>query len=350
MLTLEYIAKKIGAYVEGNKKLLITSPSEPKNASKDQLALALTPDYVEDMKNGNSRAALFSKYLDWRKLNLEGAIFLDKGKTVLYEINKLFHQYPKIGTGINSNSMIESTAKIGKKVVIGAFTFIGSNCEIGDNVIIYPNVTIMNNVSIDRNSIIYPGVRIFDNVKIGKNVICQSNSVIGSDGFSFVSDSRNGIEKMMLSKSDKVEMKLDKYLKVESIGSVQIHDNVEIGSCCTIDKGTISDTLIGGGSKLDNLVHVAHNVTIGRNCLICGQVGIAGSAKIGDRVVMGGQSGVGDNIKVGSDVILAGKTGLSVNAAPNQFLMGNPAMLKSKNIASYMAFRRLPRLIKMLKK
>ena len=101
---------------------------------------------------------------------------------------------------------------------------------------------------------------------------------------------------------------------------------------------------------MDNLVHIAHNVQLGRNCLICGQVGIAGSAKVGDRVVMGGQSGVGDNIEVGSDVILAGKTGLSVNAKPNQFLMGNPAMLKSRNIASYMAFRRLPKLIKMLKK
>ena len=145
-------------------------------------------------------------------------------------------------------------------------------------------------------------------------------------------------------------MTLNNYLKVESLGSVDIHNNVEIGANCCIDKGTISNTIIGEGTKIDNLVHIAHNVHLGRNCLICGQVGIAGSAKIGDRVVMGGQSGVGDNIEVGSDVILAGKTGLSVNAKSNQFLMGNPAMLKSRNIKSYMAFRRLPQLIKMLKK
>ena len=201
-----------------------------------------------------------------------------------------------------------------------------------------------------NNSIIYSGARVFDNVKVGKNVICHSNVVIGSDGFSFVSDTREGIEKAMLSRSDEVHMKLNKYLKVESLGSVDIGDNVEIGANCCIDKGTISNTSIGKGTKLDNLVHIAHNVKIGENCLICGQVGIAGSAKIGDRVIMGGQSGVGDNIEVGSDVILAGKTGLSVNAKSNQFLMGNPAMRKSKNIASHMAFRRLPKLIKMLKK
>ena len=106
-------------------------------------------------------------------------------------------------------------------------------------------------------------------------------------------------------------MSLKNYLKVESLGSVEIHDNVEIGANCCIDRGTIANTIIGEGTKLDNLVHIAHNVQLGRNCLICGQVGIAGSAKVGDRVVMGGQSGVGDNIEVGSDVILAGKTGLS---------------------------------------
>ena len=112
----------------------------------------------------------------------------------------------------------------------------------------------------------------------------------------------------------------------------------------------MSNTIIGKNTYLDNQIHIAHNVKIGENTIIAGQVGIAGSAKVGDRVVMGGQSGVGDNIEVGSDVILAGKTGLSVNAKPNQFLMGNPAMLKSRIIASYMAFRRLPKIIKMLKK
>ena len=350
MLTLKDISSRIGGVIEGNPKIMLSGPSEPKLANETQLALALSDQYISDIHLGKAKAALFTKSVDWRKYKLEGAIFLNKGKSALYKVNKLFHYPPKALKGVSPSAVVDETAKIGKNVNIGPFTYVGANCVIGDNVNIFSNVTIMNNVTIDNATVLYSGVRVFENVKIGKNVICSANVVIGSDGFSFVSDTGDGIEKVMLTRSDEVKMNLNNYLKVESLGSVDIHSNVEIGANCCIDKGTISNTIIGEGTKIDNLVHIAHNVHLGKNCLICGQVGIAGSAKIGDRVVMGGQSGVGDNIEVGSDVILAGKTGLSVNAKSNQFLMGNPAMLKSRNIKSYMAFRRLPQLIKMLKK
>ena len=350
MLTLEDISNRIGGALKGNPKLLVAGPSEPKLANETQLALALSDQYIKDISLGKAKAALFTKKVDWKELNLEGAIFLNRGKLALYKVNKLFYFPPKEAKGISPSAIIDETAKIGKNVNVGPFTSVGANCVIGDNVNIFSNVTIMDNVTIDNRSVLYPGVRVFENVKIGKNVTCNANVVIGSDGFSFVSDTGEGIEKVMLARTDEVKMNLNNYLKVESLGSVDIHDNVEIGANSSIDKGTISDTIIGRGTKIDNLVHIAHNVQLGRNCLICGQVGIAGSAKIGDRVVLGGQSGVGDNIEVGSDVILAGKTGLSVNAKANQFLMGNPAMLKSRNIKSYIAFRRLPQIIKMLKK
>ncbi len=350
MLTLRDISSGIGGTLEGNPELLVDGPCEPKFASESQLALALSDQYIKEISLGKAKAALFTKPVNWKNLKLEGAIFLNKSKTALYKVNKLFHYPPKNQKGISPSAFVDESTKIGKNVSIGPFTSIGANCVIGDNVTIFSNVTIMHNVNIKKETIIYPGVRLLENVKIGKNVICNSNTVIGSDGFSFVSDTGEGIEKVMLARSDEVKMNVNNYLKVESLGSVEVHDNVEIGANCCIDKGTIANTIIREGTKIDNLVHIAHNVQLGRNCLICGQVGIAGSAKVGDRVVMGGQSGVGDNIEVGSDVILAGKTGLSVNARPNQFLMGNPAMLKSRNIKSYMAFRRLPQLIKMLKK
>ena len=350
MLTLRDISSRIGGTLEGNPEILVAGPSEPKFASSERLALALSDQYINEISLGKAKAALFTKPVNWRNLKLEGAIFLHKGKTALYKVNKLFHNPPKGVNGISPEAFVDETARIGKNVNIGPFTFVGANCVIGDNVTIFSHVTLMNNVTVDKETILHSGVRVLQNVKIGKNVICNPNTVIGSDGFSFLSDTGQGIEKAMLARTDDVKMSLNNYLKVESLGSVEIHDNVEIGANCSIDKGTIANTIVGEGTKIDNLVHIAHNVQLGRNCLICGQVGIAGSAKIGDRVVMGGQAGVGDNIEVGSDVILAGKTGLSVNAKPNQFLMGNPAMLKSRNIASYMAFRRLPQLIKMLKK
>ena len=125
---------------------------------------------------------------------------------------------------------------------------------------------------------------------------------------------------------------------------MKISDDVEIGANSCIDKGTIKSTIIGSGTKLDNLVHIAHNVEIGTNCLICGQVGIAGSTLVGNNVIMGGQVGIADNLKIGNNSILAGKTGVSANVLPRKFMMGNPAMEMKKNVASYMAIRRLPKL------
>ena len=348
--TLGEISKLIGAHLEGNPHINIESPNEPKLCSEEQLAMALSEKYAEDINLGKARAALFSNPTDWKKFNLEGALFLKGTKKSLYELNKIFYKLPRKTTGVNNQAAISENVNIGDNSAIGAFCSVGAGSTIGNNVVIYPNVTIFDDVSIGDGSIIFPGVVILDKVKIGKKVICHPNSVIGSDGFSFFSDSHQGIEKVMSSRSDDVKMQFDQYLKIESLGSVIISDHVEIGSNCTIDKGTISSTVIGLGTKLDNSVHIAHNVKIGEHCLICGQVGIAGSTKVGDRVVMGGQVGVADNIEIGNDVVLAGKTGLSVNAKPNQFLMGNPAMPKSANIASYMALRRLPRLIKVLKK
>jgi UDP-3-O-[3-hydroxymyristoyl] glucosamine N-acyltransferase len=350
MYTLERISKIIGARLEGDPKIKIASPNEPKACSSNQLAMALSDRYVKDINLGMAKVALFTKAIDWKTLNLKAALFLEGTKQSLYELNKLFYQHPKYEKGVSSKSSLSKTVTIGENTSVGAFCSIGDNCKIGNNVVIYPNVTIFDNVSIGDGCIIFPGVVILQSVLIGREVICHSNTVIGSDGFSYFSDSKEGIEKVMSSRSDTVEMSFEKYLKVESLGSVEISDQVEIGSNCTIDRGSISNTVIGVGTKLDNLVHIAHNVKIGSNCLICGQVGIAGSTIVGDRVVMGGQAGVGDNIEIGNDVVLAGKTGLSVNAKPNQFLMGNPAMKKSVSIASYIALRRLPSLIKKLKK
>ena len=150
---------------------------------------------------------------------------------------------------------------------------------------------------------------------------------MGSDGFSFTTQSGESIfERLKNNETGSSETKNNGFQRVDSVGGVLIGDNVEIGANTCIDKGTLKDTVIGSGSKIDNLVHIAHNVLVGRNCLICGQVGIAGSTEVGDNVIMGGQVGVADNLFIGESSVLAGKTGLSVNVPPKKFMMGNPAM------------------------
>ena len=142
MLTLRDISSKIGGTLVGNPELLVAGPSEPKFASEQQLAMALSNKYINEVGLGRAKAALFTKQVDWRALNLEGAIFLNKGKTALYEVNKVFHSPPKCVEGVSQSAFLDNTATIGKNVNIGPFTYVGPNCVIGDNVTIFSNVTI----------------------------------------------------------------------------------------------------------------------------------------------------------------------------------------------------------------
>lgn len=134
--------------------------------------------------------------------------------------------------------------------------------------------------------------------------------------------------------------------RIHSLGGVEIGDDVEVGACSTVDGGTIRPTRIGDGTKIDNLVMVAHNVVVGRHCLLCSQVGIAGSTVIGDRVVLGGKAGVGDNLSVGDDVVVTGASAVHSNVPAGRVVMGNPATRIDQQIESYKALRRLPRLLR----
>jgi len=187
-------------------------------------------------------------------------------------------------------------------------------------------------------------VRIGARVRIGHRVICQPGAVIGSDGFSFVTPEPSGVEEVRATLGHRDRIQPQAWMRIHSLGAVILGDDVEIGANCTLDRGTIRDTSVGNGTKLDNLVHLAHNVTVGRDCLLCGQVGIAGSARIGDRVVMGGQVGVSDNIFVGDDVIAGGGTKIMTNAPAGRVLLGYPAVKMETHVELQKALRRLPRL------
>jgi len=182
-------------------------------------------------------------------------------------------------------------------------------------------------------------------VQIGDGFIAQAGVVIGVDGFSYVTPKLGSVEEAKATGKITDASRTTGFVRINSLGSVVIGDRVEIGANTAIDRGTIANTSIGEGTKIDNLVHIGHNVTIGKHCLICGQVGIAGSTVVGDRVVLGGQVGVADHINIGSDVIAAGKSGISSNVPSGRVIMGSPAMRMDLNINAYKALRRLPRLV-----
>jgi UDP-3-O-[3-hydroxymyristoyl] glucosamine N-acyltransferase len=172
---------------------------------------------------------------------------------------------------------------------------------------------------------------------------------VGSDGFSFVTPEKSGVERVRESLGHQGEIVAQSWTRIHSLGGVEIGDDVEIGANTAIDRGTIRATRIGRGTKLDNLVHVGHNVEVGEDSLLCGQVGIAGSARIGNRVVLGGQCGVNDNIFVGDDVVAGGATKIFTNAPAGRVLLGSPAVKMEAHVEMMKALRRLPRLFEQVR-
>ena len=349
MVKLSEISSALNVRVEGDRSFEVIGPSEPKFASEKQLAIALDKKFLNDISIGKAKVAFIKDGIDYKSLGLVGALYAENTRFTLSNLNDLFYKLPSINNGIHHSSIVDSSCIIEENVNIGPFCVISKGVKIKKNTNIYSHIFIGENVEIGEESNIFSGVKIGSNVVIGKNFLCHYNTVIGSDGFSFVSPMGGGVEDARKSGIIDQNKKIEHYKKIATLGSVKISDNVEIGSNSCIDSGTISNTEIGIGTKIDNCVHIGHNVSVGDNCLICGQVGIAGSTIIQDRVVLGGQVGVADHLIVGHDSIIAGKSGVSSNVLPNQFMMGNPAMKMSQSIDSYKAFRRLPRILKKLK-
>lgn len=253
-------------------------------------------------------------------------------KATFAKIAQIIHG---IGTstpsGIHPTAWVEPETKVGNNVGIGPFVYVAGGSVIGDNSRIMAHCYIGQNVTIGSECLIYPGVIILDRCKIGNRVIIHSGTVIGSDGFGYAQDETG------------------EHIKVPQTGIVVIEDDVEIGANCTIDRATFGETRIKRGSKIDNLVTIAHNVTIGEECILAGQVGVAGSSKIGNRVIMGGQVGIADHVTIGDFVMIGAKSGVASDVKPYMEIVGIPASSKEEIFKTHMNIKRLERLRKTVK-
>ena len=201
--------------------------------------------------------------------------------------------------------------------------------KCGDNTFIHPSVVIGNNVKIGSNCVIHPNVVFYDNVNVGDHCIIHSNSVIGSSAFYFSKEN-------------------DQYTALTTCGSVRIGNHVEIGSNNTIDSGVTDETIIGDGTKIDNLVHIGHDTKIGKNCLIAAQVGIAGCNVIGDNVTLWGQVGIPSNLKIGKGAIILGKSGPISDVKENDIIFGVPGVNSKQRFRELIIQRKLPGILKKL--
>ncbi|MCX7300009.1 MAG: UDP-3-O-(3-hydroxymyristoyl)glucosamine N-acyltransferase [Rhodobacterales bacterium] len=347
-LTIGNIAQTLGAMAAGDLSLIMARAAEPSAAGPDDLAIALSPAYAAALPKGRARAAVVWPGADWQALGLQAAIFAPRGRLALSRLTGLLDPAPDIAPGIHPTVILDPTATIAEDVAIGPYCVIGAGVTIGGGTKIDSHVTIGIGSLIGGSGLIHAGVRIGRHVRIGDRAIIQPNAVIGADGFSFVTATPSSVEraKETMGKDAVTAPDDPTWYRIHSLGGVWIGDDVEIGSGTTVDAGTIRATRIGNGTKIDNMVMVAHNAIIGENCLLAGHSGVAGSGVLGDRVVLGGKSGVADNTTVGSDVVLTGGTLALSNVPSGRVMMGYPATKMETQVETYKALRRLPRILR----
>lgn len=328
--SVQQIALLIGGKIEGNADAVVSSFAKIEEASSNDLAFLANPKYEEYLYNTKAGVVIIGEDLVL-KSNVNTSLVRVKDPYASFA--SLMQTYQQMVAekmvGIQDPSFIDKSAKIGEHIFIGAFAFIGENAIIEDGAKIYPQVYIGKNVSIGKKSTIHPGVKIYDNCIIGEGVIIHAGTIIGSDGFGFA------------------PKKDGSYLKVPQMGNVVIEDNVEIGANTCIDRATMGSTIIRKGTKLDNLLQVAHNVEIGEDSVIAAQTGISGSTKIGKRAMIGGQVGIVGHITIAEGVKVGAKSGINGNVTEkNKALNGTPAFDHLASLRSLSVFRKLPALSK----
>lgn len=339
------IAVALEARAFGATDLTVGGAAEPASATADDLALAMDPKYAAGLSEGQARAAIVWDGADWEGLGLEAAIVVPRARYAMSGLTRLMDPGPEVAPGIHPTCVVDPTAEIGEGAAIGPFTVIGRGVRIGRGARIASHVSVAEDARIGEDTLIHAGARIGARVVIGDRFIAQPGAVIGADGFSFVTPEKSRVEEARAALGQGAEAVNASWTRIHSLGTVEIGDDVEVGANSCIDRGTIRATRIGSRTKLDNLVHVGHNVSIGVDGLLCGQVGIAGSTRIGDRVVLGGQVGVSDNIFIGDDVVAGGATKILSKVPAGRVILGYPAMKMEQYIEASQNWRRLPRLM-----
>lgn len=343
--TIAQIADALGVRAEGETALTVSAVAEPADAGPDDLALAMKPEFAEQLSEGQARAAMLWDGADWKALGLRAALLAPRPRFAMSGLSAMMDPGAGYAPGRHPSAAIDPTANLADDVSVGPFAVIGPGVTIGAGSVIGAQVFIGQNTTIGQGALLHPGVKIGHSVTIGDRFIAHFGASIGADGFSFVTPEPSAAEKVRETLGDQGGATAQSYARIHSLGSVTVGDDVELGANSCIDRGTVRDTRIGNGCKFDNLAQVGHNVVIGNDCLICAQVGIAGSCRIGNNVVLGGQTGVSDNLFIGDNAITGGATKVLSNVPAGRVMLGYPAMKMDTQLDLYRQLRRLPRLM-----
>lgn len=315
------IAAALSAPVEGDGSIEIAGIADPAYASGSDLALAMTRESVSALTHTKARAVVVALKVAAAVDRFDAVIKVEHPRQALAVLTRLFERPVHRGTGIHPSAVVAPDAQIEEGASIGPLSVIGARSRIGTGTAILAHVTVGADVVIGRDCLFHPGARIGDRVVIGDRVILQHNVSLGADGFSYAApapgEPSTGDEMSTLA-------------RINSLGTVILCDDVEVGANTAIDRATLAATRIGRNTKIDNLVQIGHNVEIGENCLICGMTGISGSVHIGDRVILAGAVGVADHVTIGSDAMLAAGSRVLGDVPAKGEMYGYPAVPRKR--------------------
>lgn len=326
--TLKEIADLVGGNLEGDENLIIYGISGIKEATQGEISFLANPRYFPLLEKTNASAIIVPFEIGKTQRN----IIRCENPSLAFSklISEVFASQVHSLKGIHPTAIISDDAKIGNNVSIGPYAVVEGKAQIGDNTVIHSGCFIGRETVIGCDCLFYPNITVRERVIIGENVIVHSGSVIGSDGFGFAQ-----VDGM--------------HQKIPQIGTVVIENNVEIGANVTIDRARFEKTIIGEGTKIDNLVQIAHNVIIGKHCIIVSQAGISGSTELKDRVILAGQAGIAGHLTIGEGSVVTAKSGVPKSIPPHTVVFGYPAKPQETALRINAIVQRLPLYVKTIK-
>ncbi len=326
-MRLSKIAEVAGGKLQGDGLVEIRDVADLDDAEEGTISFLADPKDKEKLSTSNASAFIVPHGVEFKERPI---VICNSPRLAFISVVNIFHP-PPAPAGISPDSFIAGDAVIGKDVTIYPNVYVAEGAVIGNRVSLYPGVHVGLKARVGNESTLYPNVVIMDGTMLGDRVIIHGGTVIGSDGYGFVWDGRQ-------------------HVKVPQIGNVVIESDVEIGANCSIDRGSLGKTIIKKGTKIDNLVHIAHNCEIGDNSLLSGQVGLAGSVTLGKKTVFAGQVGVSDHVTIGDGVTVGGRSGVTKNLEDGAFVTGYPPLPHREWLKIQKTLEKLPKLRKEIKR
>lgn len=317
--------------VGGDSSATIYSVGDITSAQKGQVTQLINSRYTHHIKNSSASACIIAENFAVDDVPEGMALLICADPEISFiKAIELLHPDRVYSRRIAPQAVLEENVSLGNDVYIGPYAVISENASISDDCEILAGVYVGKNVKIGKNCRIYPFAVIYDNVEIGNNVIIHSGAIIGADGFGY-------------------KFRNNQHIKVPQVGNVIIEDNVEIGANSCIDRGALGSTIIGAGSKIDNLVQVGHNNKVGKHVIMCGQVGVSGSCNIEDYAILAGSAGIADHVTIGQGAVIMARSGVAGDVKPGTQMFGSPAKEKRTAYREQVAISKLPELLKTVK-